>query len=153
MIKNSIVLVPFPFDDFSSSKVRPALCLTSEIGNYNHVIIAFISSKLPDNSIDSDLVIRKNTDIWKGTGLIADSVIRLHKMVTIPKSLIKRKLGAINKDTEKIIFELNKLFVQINLFNPRLGSCLHESIHPYRLLMEFAIVGRCRPGFGMTLNI
>lgn len=49
MIKSSIVLVPFPFDDFSVSKVRPALCLTSEIGKYNHVIIAFISSKISDD--------------------------------------------------------------------------------------------------------
>ena len=45
MIKNTIVLVPFPFDDFSNLKVRPALCLTSEIGKYNHVIIAFIPKK------------------------------------------------------------------------------------------------------------
>jgi mRNA interferase MazF len=57
MIKNSIVLVPFPFDDLSASKVRPALCLTTEIGKYNHVIIAFISSKLPDDLIASDLII------------------------------------------------------------------------------------------------
>jgi mRNA interferase MazF len=49
MIKNSIVLVPFPFDDFSGTKVRPALCLTSEIGKYHHIIIAFISSKMPDD--------------------------------------------------------------------------------------------------------
>jgi mRNA interferase MazF len=57
MVKNSIVLVPFPFDDFSMSKVRPALCLTSEIGKYNHVIIAFISSRIPDDLIESDLII------------------------------------------------------------------------------------------------
>ena len=37
MIKQSIVLVPFPFDDFSNTKVRPALCLTEEIGKYNQV--------------------------------------------------------------------------------------------------------------------
>jgi len=49
MIKNSIVLVPFPFDDFSVSKVRLALCLTSDIGKYKQVIIAFISSKIPDD--------------------------------------------------------------------------------------------------------
>jgi mRNA interferase MazF len=45
MIKNTIVLVPFPFDSFSAIKVRPALCLTSEIEKYNHIIIAFISSR------------------------------------------------------------------------------------------------------------
>lgn len=47
MIKNTIALVSFPFDDFSASKVRPVLCLTSEIGKYNHVIITFNSSRIP----------------------------------------------------------------------------------------------------------
>jgi mRNA interferase MazF len=103
MIKHSIVLVPFPFDDFSASKVRPALCLTSEISGHNHVIIAFISSKVPHDLLESDLVIKKGSPAWKGTGLTIDSVIRLHKIVTIPKSLIKRKLGAINDDVRKEI--------------------------------------------------
>jgi len=39
MIKNAIILVPFPFDDFSASKVRPALCLTAEIGNMNILLL------------------------------------------------------------------------------------------------------------------
>jgi mRNA interferase MazF len=111
MIKNSIVLVPFPFDDFSSTKVRPALCLTSEIGTYNHIIIAFISSRIPDDLIESDFVIKKNTKFWTGTGLTIDSVIRLHKMVTIPKSLIKRKLGVIDKNVQKAIAKkISQLF-------------------------------------------
>jgi mRNA interferase MazF len=78
MINNASVLVPFPFDDFSASKVRPALCLTSEIGKYKHLIIALISSKIPDDMIDSDFVIKMNTDDCTGTGLTVDSVIRLH---------------------------------------------------------------------------
>lgn len=100
MIKNSIVLVPFPFDDFSVSKVRPALCLTSEIGKYNHVIIAFITSKMPEDLTESDMILRIQSENSLGTGLTVDSVIRLHKIVTIPKSLIKRKLGSINKSVE-----------------------------------------------------
>jgi len=51
MTKNAIVLVPFPFNGFAASKVRPALCLTSEIGKYQHIIIAFISSKIPQFTI------------------------------------------------------------------------------------------------------
>jgi mRNA interferase MazF len=97
MIKNSVVLIPFPFDDFSVTKVRPALCLTNEIGQYRHVIIAFISSKIPEDLIESDIIIKKNSENNIGTGLTMDSVIRMHKIVTIPKSLIKRKLGSINK--------------------------------------------------------
>jgi mRNA interferase MazF len=111
MIKNTVVLVSFPFDDFSASKVRPALCLTSEIGKYDHVIIAMISSKIPDVLIDSDLVIKMETDNSSGTGLTVDSVIRLHKIVTIPKSLIKRKLGIINWRIEsELSIKIRQLF-------------------------------------------
>jgi mRNA interferase MazF len=111
MIKNTIVLVPFPFDDFSASKVRPALCLTSEIGEYNHVIIAFITSKIPSDLVESDLVINKKSKNYIGTGLTVDSVIRLHKIVTIPKSLIKRKLGVINESVKvEIKRKIEQLF-------------------------------------------
>ncbi len=111
MIKNSIVLVQFPFDDFSESKVRPALCLTSETGKHDHVIIAFITSKVPDNLIDSDLLIETGTENSVGTGLIVSSVIRLHKIVTIPKNLIKRKLGTINKSLEhEMAIKIRQLF-------------------------------------------
>ena len=111
MIKNSIVLVPFPFDNLSESKVRPALCLTNEIGKYNHVIIAFISSRIPEDSTDSDLILLKQSGNSIGTGLAVDSVIRLHKMMTIPKSLIKRKLGTINPTVAVVIKEkINRLF-------------------------------------------
>jgi mRNA interferase MazF len=112
MTKNAIVLVPFPFNGFAASKVRPALCLTSEIGKYQHIIIAFISSKIPHDLIDSDLIIHKNSDDWEGTGLTVDSVVRLHKMVTIPKSLIKRKPGVISK---KVKLEITKKLMR--LFN------------------------------------
>jgi mRNA interferase MazF len=111
MIKNTVVLVSFPFDDFSASKVRPALCLTSEIGKYDHIIIAMISSKIPADLIDSDLVIKIETDDSPGTGLAVDSVIRLHKIVTIPKSLIKRKLGRINWRIEtELSIKIRQLF-------------------------------------------
>ncbi|MCF6359416.1 MAG: type II toxin-antitoxin system PemK/MazF family toxin [Cyclobacteriaceae bacterium] len=111
MIKYSIVLVPFPFDDFSSSKVRPALCLTSEIGSYSHIIIAFISSRVPNTLSEYDIIIRKGSTQWEGSGLIVDSVIRLHKMVTIPKSAIQRELGEINSLVkEDIVSKLKKLF-------------------------------------------
>ena len=111
MIKHSIVLVPFPFDNFTESKVRPAICLTSEIGNYQHIIIAFITSKIPDDLLESDVIITKTSINSLGTGLAVDSVIRLHKIVTIPKSLIKRKLGTINQSVQnELNGKLMKLF-------------------------------------------
>ena len=103
MIKNAIVLVPFPFGDLSATKVRPALCLTSVVGQYEEVVIAFISSKIRKKSLNSDIIIYKESQDWVGTGLSVDSVIRLHKIVTISKSIIKRKLGEINVNTEMLV--------------------------------------------------
>jgi mRNA interferase MazF len=48
MTKHKVVLVPFPFDDLSGAKVRPAICLTEPIGPYRHVVLAFITSKVVD---------------------------------------------------------------------------------------------------------
>ncbi len=45
-MKHKIVLVPFPFDDFTGIKVRPAVCLTHKITGYNHVVIAFLTSQI-----------------------------------------------------------------------------------------------------------
>ncbi len=113
MTKGKIVLVPFPFDDFSGTKVRPAICLSHEIGSYNHVVIAFISSQIPHSLEASDLLIEKKNENFKITGLSVDSVIKLHRLVTIPKSLIKRQLGILpsNQQAEidqklKALFEL-----------------------------------------------
>ena len=107
-MKNSIVLVPFPFDDFTNSKIRPALCLTNEIGNYQHIIIAFISSNLDSNLLDTDFLISTNSK--SKTGLKVDSIIKLHKIVTIPKSFIKRKLGTLASEDINII---NQKIVQL----------------------------------------
>ena len=80
MIKNSVVLVPFPFDDNSIAKLRPALCLTSETGEYTTMsLLPLFQVRSLDKPIESDVVIKKNSPVWHGTGLTADSVLRLHK--------------------------------------------------------------------------
>ncbi len=47
MTKHKVVLVRLPFDDLSSTKVRPAVCLTEPIGPLQHLILAFVSSRIP----------------------------------------------------------------------------------------------------------
>jgi mRNA interferase MazF len=39
MQKHKVVLVPFPFDDLSKTKIRPAVCLTDPVGLYKYVIL------------------------------------------------------------------------------------------------------------------
>ena len=88
-MKHKIVLVPFPFDDFSNTKVRPAICLTDKIGKYKHVVIAFITSQISNATEETDIKISN----IENTGLKTTSAIKLHRIVTIPTNLIKRELG------------------------------------------------------------
>lgn len=108
-MKYKIVLVPFPFDDFSGTKVRPAVCLTEKIGKFNHVVIAFITSKLSKDKTETDIELEKGDE----TGLKVNSLLRLHRLTTIPYDLIENQLGQIpaRKKTEikqklSLLFEL-----------------------------------------------
>ncbi len=68
MTKHKVVLVPFPFDDLSATKVRPAVCLTEPIGPHRHVILAFITSQVLPDPLATDLVIDSRDDDFALTG-------------------------------------------------------------------------------------
>ena len=104
-IKGKIVLVPFPFDDLTSSKVRPAVCLTNSIGQHRHVVLSFISSQAPKELHNSDLKIDSSHKDFKATGLHVTSTIRLHRTLTVTTSIIKRELGKLSREFQ---FELDK---------------------------------------------
>lgn len=95
MNRFDIVLVPFPFDDLSGTKLRPALCLTDPISVYKHVVIAFITSQVVKATEPSDVLVEKSLTGFSISGLKVDSAVRLHRLVTIPTWLVKRKLGVL----------------------------------------------------------
>lgn len=110
-MKYQIVLVPFPFDDFSSSKLRPAICLTNSIGQYNHVVCAFITSNFSATVEPSDILLLSHDAGFTLTGLKISSAIRLHRLVTIPEKLILRILGELPLTTiNEVQGKLKKLF-------------------------------------------
>jgi mRNA interferase MazF len=110
-LKNKVVLVPFPFDDLSSSKVRPAACLTEPIGRHDHVVLAFITSRLPENPELSDVILRRNEEGFEATGLRVSSAIRLHRLMTVTTELVRRELGELSpKQQEEVNQKLHKLF-------------------------------------------
>jgi mRNA interferase MazF len=97
-MKHKIVLVPFPFDDLSGLKVRPAICLTDKISIYDHVVIAFITSQASKALEASDLIINTFDKNFAQTGLKVTSAIRLHRLVTVPDRIILRHLGDLPAD-------------------------------------------------------
>jgi mRNA interferase MazF len=97
-MKHKIVLVPFPFDDLSGQKLRPAVCLTEEIKPYDHVILAFITSRVVRNPSDTDYVIDAGHADFAQTGLKVSSMIRLHRLMTVSSRIIRRELGELSQN-------------------------------------------------------
>ncbi len=105
-MKGKIVLIQFPFDDLSSSKVRPAYCLTHKIGAYQHIILALITSRIPENCLQTDIILRPENPDFVMSGLRKSSAIRLDHLVTLRASLIQRELGSLSLSTQALIVEI-----------------------------------------------
>lgn len=87
----SIVLVPFPFTDLTSAKVRPALIISKDNQKMEDVIVCFISSKESSNKKHSIAI-----ESTKDTGLKVRSVVRFDKIATLNKRVILGELGKTN---------------------------------------------------------
>ena len=112
-MKYKIVLVPFPFDDFTGVKVRPAVCLTNSIGVYRHVVIAFITSQVAKADEPTDVLLTEADARFQDTGLKVSSAVRLHRLVTIPTRIIKRQLGKIPVDQQREIEQKIKALFEL----------------------------------------
>lgn len=111
MIKHRVVLVPFPFDDLSSTKVRPAVCLTEPLGPFRHVVLAFITSQIPSRLLGTDLVLDSGISGFAATGLRVSSTLQLHRLMTASTALIRRQLGHLSPDLQARVAEgLRRLF-------------------------------------------
>jgi mRNA interferase MazF len=110
-MRYKVVLVPFPFDDLSSSKVRPAVCLTEPISPYRHVVLAFITSRIPQEPLETDLVLSIEKEGFGMTGLRVSSTLQLHRLMTVTTSLIRRELGELSPETQgEVRDRLRELF-------------------------------------------
>jgi len=111
MTKGKVVLVPFPFDDLSAAKVRPAVCLTDPVGPHRHVILAYITSRIPADLMETDIVLDTSHSDFATTGLRVSSTLRLHRLMTVSTSLILRELGELSPDMQaQAADKLHKLF-------------------------------------------
>ena len=95
-----VVLVPFPFDDLSGSKVRPAVCLTDAVGPHRHVVLAFITSAVPPTLEPTDVLLDPSSVDFARAGLRVRSALRLHRMVTVSATIIQRQLGSLTPNLQ-----------------------------------------------------
>jgi mRNA-degrading endonuclease toxin of MazEF toxin-antitoxin module len=90
-----LVLLPFPFTDLRSSKQRPCLILSAlrPCGLPEHLVVAMITSQRTGLSFPGDTPVTA----WQEAGLPLPSLVRLAKLVTVERSLVRRKLGTLDE--------------------------------------------------------
>ena len=96
--QKDIILIHFPYTDFTTSKIRPALIISNKsIENSEDVICCLITSNLTASGISLS-----QTDLESGK-LHFDSIVRPHRIFTINRSIIKKRIGTINPKTHESI--------------------------------------------------
>jgi len=55
--RGKVVLVPFPIDDLATEKARPAVCLTEPVTSHRHIVLAFVTSRQPEEPLDTDVLL------------------------------------------------------------------------------------------------
>lgn len=89
--RGDVVLVPFPFNDRSTTRVRPAVVVSS--GRYNRgtdIIIAMITSRRHTSATDCRL------DDWQRAGLVQPSWARA-KLATLKQTLVQYSPGRLSR--------------------------------------------------------
>lgn len=94
--QGDILLVPFPFSNLEGMKQRPVLVLSKDAYNLAHDDI--ITCGITSNLLNRDhSVLLSNQDLVNGA-LPKTSQIKVDKLFTLEKKIVKRKLGKIRKD-------------------------------------------------------
>ncbi len=87
--------------------------LIEPTGQYNEIIVAFITSQIPFQLLPTDLLIDKDMDGFMELNLPHRSTIRLHKLATINAELATGSFGKLPKTLEKEVGK--KLSAMFNL--------------------------------------
>ena len=102
----TVVLVRFPFTDLQSSKLRPAVILSTKAED---VIILGIFSRIPGELQESWIKIEETDPGFSQTGLQKTSMIKTEKIAVVHQSLIRKELGSIPSNVmQKVKMVLRK---------------------------------------------
>jgi mRNA interferase MazF len=83
-----LVLLAFPFTSGTKAKRRPALVIL-DVGDAD-ILVARVTTRPYQTHFDIAL------EDWQSAGLLAASVVRVHKVPTLERTLVERQLGQVS---------------------------------------------------------
>ena len=93
MKTGDILLVPFPYSELTNKKVRPAVTISLTKDKYKDIIVAAISSVIPDKISENEIIIEPSPK----NKLRSKSVIKVDRIVTLKKEDMIAQLGCLTK--------------------------------------------------------
>lgn len=108
--QREIWLVPFPFSDFSASKVRPVLVVSNN--QFNEIsedaIVCGITSNINKRN---DYMLKIDNNSLQEGHLLSVCSVKAENILKIDKRLLIKKIGQIKKEVfEEIAVKLNLIF-------------------------------------------
>jgi mRNA interferase MazF len=107
LVAGDVVVLPFPFTDLASSKVRPALVIAAS--TRDDILLCQITSKAGGNP---DAVAIKGNDFVGPEQLPRDSYALPHRLVTANESCVRRTAGRLQDAKLQEIRERVCVFVR-----------------------------------------
>jgi len=103
--QGDVILAPFPFTDLTMVKQRPALVLSADWFNTSRddCVVAAITSQIP-SKLQPDEYRLSASDLGAG-GLPKPSLVRLGKLFTISRRLLRKRLGTLPKATMVVVLK------------------------------------------------
>ncbi len=106
--QGDVILVPLPFTDLKAAKQRPALIISNDSHNskVEDLVISGITTNLSDEEYS---VVIEQKDMSEGN-IHFLSRIKVDKIFTVHKSIVRKKLGRVNNQIlESVKEEIKKL--------------------------------------------
>ena len=106
MKTGEIVLIPFPFAEFTQRKVRPAVVVCETKDAFRDIVLCAISSVVSDQISENEIILRVD-DI---NGLRKDSVLKVDRIATAKNQDVIARIGKLGNDD---LSKFRKAFVNL----------------------------------------
>jgi mRNA interferase MazF len=101
--RGAIVLLPFPFSDQTTSKIRPAVVANPRYPSDDLLVVAVTS--VGENLRPGEFAVQ----FWREAGLIHPSFIK-RAVSSVAANLVRRQLGQLRQDDMKKLDEAMRLW-------------------------------------------
>ena len=112
LARGDVVLTRFPFTDLTGAALRPAIVVSQgQIGQ--DIVLVALSSVVRGLSVPTDYTIDTTHPEFALTGLRVTSVVRMHKLAAVERSVIVRRLGRLGPQLQAEVDRLLRLVLAL----------------------------------------